>query len=93
MLPTLDFFYLLGCRQRYWTGPITLISLFLVSHFSFVYSLWLPDTHYHIVSYKKRHSAAYVVCTMPTIMAKYCKWVPVRIAYKIWHSVKVMHNA
>ena len=44
ILPTVDFFYLLDCLTitgvRDWTGPITLIVLFLVSHF--IYFLFIP---------------------------------------------------
>ena len=50
ILPTVDFFYLPDCLHDNgtdWTGPITLIILFLVSHFNFLFVpcgrlSWLP---------------------------------------------------
>jgi len=65
ILSTVDFFFPLDCLTIMgldWTGPITLIILFLVSHFVFFNSVWLPISlllhakytlSCHVVSYNQ----------------------------------------
>jgi len=57
-LPNQDFIF---CQKHLWTGPITLIGLFLVSHFNFVFVpcgglSWLPISFLLHVKYTLNQS-------------------------------------
>ena len=75
ILSTVDLFYLLDCLTI--TGPITLIILFLVLHFNFLFVpcgrlSWLPVSFLLHVKY----TLSYRIVSYCLSAAEYCKCLP-----------------